>query len=115
MIQIDNAHNSVKKEVTFCEAAAEEFNQLPLIVRKKCNAILLILERDGRLKEPDGKKLSSTGLFEIRIRIKGQWRVLYAYYFQSLIIILRIFQKKVQKTPRQEIEIAKSRLANLEK
>jgi phage-related protein len=102
-----------KKKVEFCEGADKEFFELPFKVSKKFKTVIFLLERDGYLKEPEGKKLGDTGLFEIRVRVQGQWRGLYAYYYENAIIILRIFQKKTQKTPDKEIKIALKRLSNL--
>lgn len=102
-----------KKKVEFCEGAQKEFIALPRIVIEKFNKIFFKLERDGQLQEPDGKKLGNTGLFEIRVRVQGQWRGLFVYHFEDTVIILKIFQKKTQKTPIQEINTALKRLSNL--
>ena len=102
-----------KKKVIICEGADEEFFKLPLKVSKKFKVIIYLLEKDGYLREPEGKKIENSGLFEIRVRIQGQWRGLYAYFHSDIIIILRIFKKKTQKTPKKEIEIALNRLINL--
>jgi phage-related protein len=102
-----------RKRIGFCEAAKEEYKDLPYQVSEKFEAILILLEKEGQLREPYGKKLANTGLFEIRVRVQGQWRCLYAYYLEDMILILRIFQKKTQKTPANEINTALKRLNNL--
>jgi phage-related protein len=102
-----------RKTVRFCEGAEEEFYELSRGVRKKFKALILKLETEGRLSEPDAKKLTNFGIFEIRIREEGQWRGLYVYSLENQIFILRIFQKKTQKTPLKEIKIALKRLSNL--
>ena len=94
----------------FCEEVDEEFCKLPSMVMEKFKSIILVLERDGFLKEPEAKKLGSTGLFEIRVRVHGQWRALYAYYYENVIVVLSLFKKKAQKTPEQEIKKALNRL-----
>jgi phage-related protein len=101
-----------KKKVIICNAAGEEFLDLPLTVREKFRTVFTLLEKEGQLRVPAGKKLSNTGLFEIRVRIHGQWRSIYAYYKKDQILILRFFQKKTQKTPEREIKIALLRLIN---
>jgi len=70
-----------------------------------------ILEKEGRLEEPFGKKLSGMArIFEIRVKHEGQWRVLYAYLYKDSIVVLAAFAKKTQKTPSAELRKAKKRL-----
>ena len=102
-----------RKKVILYWAADQEFIELPRRVSTKFKYIFTKIERDGQLREPDGKKLGNTRLFEIRVRVQGQWRAIYAYYVEDSIIILRIFQKKTQKTPIKEIDIALKRLSSL--
>jgi len=51
------------------------------------------------------------GVREIRIReVSGIYRVMYVAKFADSIYVLHCFQKKTQKTPYHEIEIALQRL-----
>lgn len=68
-----------------------------------------ILERDGKLIEPNAKKIDKE-LLEIRIKYQGQWRVLYAYLVKDNIILILAFQKKTQKLPQQYMKLAYERL-----
>jgi phage-related protein len=99
----------MKKIVNFDPRAKKELKKLSKAVRAKITVYIDLLERDGVLVEPHGKKIDEQ-LFEIRIKVRDQWRLLYAYIFENYVIILTIFQKKTQKTPLQEIEKAKKRL-----
>ena len=48
------------------------------------------------------------GLFEIRIEIEGNiYRIFCCFDKGNLVILFNAFQKKTQKTPRKEIELAK--------
>jgi len=51
-----------------------------------------------------------TGVYEIRIKVNGQYRVIYTAKQQDAIYVLAAFQKKTQKTPAHEIDNAKARL-----
>lgn len=74
-----------------------------------------VLEDKGMLKEPDGKKLSGhKGLFEIRVKVKTNWRLFYAYALEDKILLLHLINKKTQKTPVNEINLAKKRLREYE-
>ena len=49
------------------------------------------------------------GVREIRIRVLGEWRVLYVAKFAESVYVLRVSQKKTQKTTREDIELARTR------
>ncbi len=54
------------------------------------------------------------GVKEIRIHEGGEFRVLYVAKFAEAVFVLHAFQKKTQKTPKKEIDLAKSRLKQLQ-
>lgn len=64
----------------------------------------------------DWKPMSSIGLGvkEIRIHVKGEFRVLYIAKYKEMIYVLHAFQKKSQKTPNRDMDIAKTRLRELQ-
>ncbi len=100
----------VGKTVCIDKRAEKELKKFPRCVQLRFQALLEILEEDGMLEEPFGKKLSGQpNLFEMRVKYQGQWRALYAYLQENQIIILSAFSKKTQKTPIAEIEKAKER------
>ncbi len=99
----------VKKSIHFDKRATKEFHAFPSVAQAKTKAIITILARDGTLIEPFGKKINND-LFEIRIKYKGEWRLLYAYLGDEFILVLSAFHKKTQQTPLLEIKKAKNRL-----
>ena len=67
-------------------------------------------------KEPsDWKPMPSVGLGvrEIRVRAGGAFRVFYVARFAEAVYVLHAFQKKAQKTPKPDIELARSRFRAL--
>lgn len=101
----------MKKIIIVDKRSAKEINNFPREVQLKFRAMFIVLGNEGRLEEPDGKKLvGAAGLFEIRIKHQGQWRAIYAYVQDDNIIILSAFAKKTQKTPTSELDKAKKRL-----
>ena len=67
----------------------------------------LLEEYGNQVREPYSKHLED-GIFEIRGKTGNDIsRVLYFFYFGSRIVLTNGFVKKTQKTPRQEIELAK--------
>ena len=52
----------------------------------------------------------SYGIFELRAKVGTDIsRVLYFFYYEGRIIMTNGFVKKTQKTPKEEIQIAKDR------
>lgn len=49
------------------------------------------------------------GVYEIRVHVLGEWRVLYVARFAEAIYVLHAFQKKTKKTPKADIEFAAKR------
>lgn len=49
------------------------------------------------------------GVREIRIRVLGEWRVLYVAHFEGVVYVLHAFQKRSAKTRREDIELARRR------
>ncbi len=65
------------------------------------------------LGEPHTKAMGG-GLFELRLKgAEGIARVFYCTLIGKRIVILHSFVKKSQRTPKQELEVAQSRLKEI--
>ena len=53
------------------------------------------------------------GVKEIRVRVGGEFRVLYIATFVEGVYVLHAFEKKSQKTAARDLAVAKDRLAEL--
>ena len=92
----------------------EEFlNSLDKKMSAKILGIMGILQEKGNLlREPYSKHLDD-GIFEIRGKVGTDIsRVLYFFYYEGKIIFTNGFIKKAQKTPKSEIEKAKTYRSN---
>ena len=88
---------------------AEEFLlDSDIKMRAKLSGLLNILQEHGNLlREPYSKSLGD-GIFEIRGKIGSNvTRVLYFFYIGQKIILTNGFTKKSQKTPQNEIIMAR--------
>ena len=67
------------------------------------------------LEPSDFKSMSSVAhnVREIRIHAGNEYRVLYIAGFKEAIYVLHVLDKKTQKTPKQDIELAKKRFGEL--
>jgi phage-related protein len=86
---------------------------LDIKMRAKMVGLLELLEEKGYgLREPYSKQIDD-GIFEIRCKVGSNiTRILYFFYFEGKIVLTNGFVKKTQKTPREEIRLAKERRAD---
>ena len=49
------------------------------------------------------------GALEIRIHVLGEWRVIFVARFSDAVYVLHAFQKKTQKTRKEDIDLARKR------
>jgi phage-related protein len=90
--------------------AVKEFNP---IARQRAGRQLARVQ-DG-LEPEDWKPMPSVGIGvkEIRLRENGAYRIIYVAKFSEAIYVLHAFEKKTQKTPKPDIEIARIRFRAL--
>lgn len=96
------------------DCPVEEFiDSLDIKMRAKMVGLLELLEEKGnQLREPYSK-LIDDGIFEIRCKVGNNiTRVIYFFYYEGKIILTNGFVKKSQKTPPEEIKLAKIRRAD---
>ena len=67
------------------------------------------------LQPSDWKPMTTVGrgVREIRIHHEGQYRVIYVAKINDAVYVLHAFQKKTQKTRKQDIETARRRLTEI--
>ena len=97
------------REVIAYKNYFEEFlSSLPLKVQDKIFKIIEAIETLERVPTNYLKHLEGTnGLYEARIQLSSNiWRVFCFFDEGKLVVLLNGFQKKTQKTPKNEIEKA---------
>jgi phage-related protein len=90
----------------------EEFlADLDAVVRAKVVRTLELLRTQQIVPAKFWKKLKRSDLWEVRVEYAGNiYRVLAAFAKGNRVILLHAFQKKSQRTPHQDMEIALQRL-----
>lgn len=74
---------------------------------KALMAIEILSEFGNQLREPYSKPIGD-GIFELRIKFSSDIsRIFYFFLVNNKIILTSGFIKKTQKTPKEEIELAK--------
>ena len=75
--------------------------------REKVDYALMLLKTQNRISAKFVKHLEE-GIFELRAIYGGDtYRILFFFHEGNIVILCNAFQKKTQKTPRAEIELAK--------
>ncbi|OGH24412.1 MAG: hypothetical protein A3B47_01875 [Candidatus Levybacteria bacterium RIFCSPLOWO2_01_FULL_39_24] len=99
----------MKKNIFVDKNAERELREFGEEIQLEFEAYIKILGLEGKLDFPHAKKITRD-LFEIRIKLKGEYRSLYAYIGKLDIVVLHFFRKKTHKTPIKNLELAQKRL-----
>ena len=102
------------KPVSFRGSSLEDLRAFPVGARRAAG---FQLDRVQHGEEPsDWKPMTSigAGVAEIRVRSEdGAFRVIYVVKFAEAIFVLHCFQKKSQRTSREDVEVAARRYKQL--
>jgi phage-related protein len=101
-----NLYNPGVKRLVFVGSSLEDLKEFPTEARRAAGFELGSAQRG---LDPSDWKPMGAGVREIRIHVLGEWRVLYVAKFAEAIYVLHAFQKKTQKTKREDIELARTR------
>ena len=97
------------KLLEFVGSSLDDLRAFPAEARRAAGFELGFVQRG--LAPSDWKSMSEVGagVREIRIHVLGEWRVLYVAKFADAVYVLHAFQKKTQKTRKEDIELARTR------
>jgi phage-related protein len=98
------------KGIEFLGASLKTVREFPALAKRDAG---LQLDRVQRGLDPtDWKPMKSVGqgVREIRIQHEGQYRVIYVASFEERVYVLHAFQKKTQRTGKQDLDAAKRAL-----
>lgn len=108
------------KKLGWIASSKKDLMEFPSDVRKEMGHALYIAQQGGKPK--NAKPLNgfgSSNVFEVvQNDGKGTFRTIYTTQFQEIVYVLHAFQKKSKtgiKTPKQDIELVKNRIANIKK
>lgn len=98
------------------ELVDKEFDSLPHDIKAKFLHLAALIEDMGllSLREPYVKHIQGK-IWELRVKAAtGIGRGLYCTVQGRRVVVLRYFQKKTDKTPRQELSLATQRLQEVD-
>jgi len=87
----------------------DDLRDFPAEVRREIGFELDAVQR-GQMPSDFKPMLDiGAGAYEIRVHVQGEWRVIYVAKFESAVYVLHAFQKKTQRTRKEDIELAAKR------
>lgn len=97
------------KRLEFVSSSLNDLKEFPAEARRAAGFELSFVQQG--LEPSYWKPMSAVGagVREIRIHVLGEWRIIYVAKFAEAIYVLHVFQKKTQKTRRDDIDLAQSR------
>lgn len=103
------------KPVLFIESSQKDLRAMPAEVRNALGIELMTVQYGGEPNDFKPMPTVGAGVYEVRYRDarNGAFRVVYVAKFSDAIYVLHAFQKKTQKTPKADIDLAASRYRKL--
>jgi len=102
------------KPLRFVGSSRVDLGDFPEDARRQAGFELWQVQRG--LMPSDFKPMLGVGAgaYEIRIHIRGEWRVIYVARFADGIYVLHAFHKKTQKTRQEDLETASRRYKQIQ-
>jgi phage-related protein len=102
------------KILKFIGSSQEDLVNFPRDARRECGRELDRVQRG--LMPTDFKPMLNVGkgVYEIRVHVLGEWRVLYVARHGDAVYVLHAFQKKSPKTAKPDIDLAIRRYKQME-
>ena len=83
----------------------------PAKVAQKIVWVLKVIQELEKIPKTYFKKIINTDFYEVRIEISGNiYRLLGFFHNGNIVILTNGFQKKTQKTPKNELDICEERM-----
>jgi len=101
------------KALFWLGSSRSDIRNFPVDARRRAGYELFLVQ--SGLEPSDWKPMSSVGagVEEIRVRTGREHRVFYVAKFEEAVYVLHAFEKKTRKTPKPDLDLARSRLQEL--
>lgn len=97
-------------KIDFYEGVEDQILDMPPKIQARILKLSELIEKHGANLGPPHTESMGNSLFEVRAEAKeGIGRSLFCYLKGKHIVVLHAFVKKSQKTPKTELELARSR------
>lgn len=100
---------STLKRLRFLGSSLEDLRTMPTSVQHAIGVELMVVQMGGEPADFKSMNAVGPGAYEIRIAdAAGAFRAMYVAKFAEAIYVLHAFQKKTQKTRKEDIELRPS-------
>ncbi|BBP01160.1 type II toxin-antitoxin system RelE/ParE family toxin [Sulfuriferula nivalis] len=97
------------KKLKFIGSSLDDLKDFPAEVRREAGFELDAIQRGQMPSDFKPMLAVGSGVYEIRLHILGEWRVIYVAKHADAVYVLHAFQKKTQKTRHEDIALAARR------
>ena len=101
------------KPLEFIGSSQEDLRSFSAEARRAAGFEFSFVQQGLMPSDCKSMKEVGPGAMEIRIHALGEWRVIYVAKFADAVYILHVFQKKTQKTRKEDIELARKRYRDI--
>jgi phage-related protein len=101
------------KPLRFVGASLDELRKFPAAARREAGFELDAVQRGDMPTDFKPMFGIGAGVYEIRIHIEGEWRVIYIARKREAVYVLHAFHKTSQQTRKTDIDLATSRFRQL--
>lgn len=101
------------KEIIWLGSSLDDIKQFPDNAKRQAGFQLHKLQHGDDPSDWKPMKSIGPGVREIRVHEEGEYRVIYVAKIADQVHVLHAFQKKTQKTPQRDLELAKRRLREI--
>jgi phage-related protein len=101
------------KALRFVGSSLDDLRNFPEEARRAAGFELRAIQNGLEPRDWRPMQAVGSGVKEIRIHALGEWRVIYIATLADAVYVLHAFQKKSQKTNRNDIELVRRRLKEL--
>lgn len=99
----------MKKTLRFIGSSLDDLKNFPAEARREAGFELDAVQRGQMPSDFKPMLTVGAGAYEIRLHVLGEWRVMYVAKKADAVYVLHAFQKKTQKTRREDIDLAARR------
>ena len=97
------------KPLNFLGSSLDDLRNVPDEARRATGFELRAVQSGLEPRDWKPMRAVGPGVKEIRIRVFGEWRVIYVAKLHGVVCVLHSFQKKTQKTSQHDIDLARHR------
>ncbi len=101
------------KILRFVGSSLDDLKNFPADARREVGFELDAVQRGLMPSDFKPMLFIGPGAYEIRVHVQGEWRVIYVAKFEQAVYVLHAFQKKSQKTRKEDIELAARRFKQI--